>query len=49
MQIPQDADDFEPVVDQAKEAMAVRDNEEPKEQMDKDYVVELLIFISTGG
>lgn len=50
LSIPMDADNFEPLVDAAKEAMAAMDeDEEPKENMDIEYVAELLVFIATGG
>jgi hypothetical protein len=49
LSVPVDPDDFEPMVDAAKEAMAAMDDEEPKENMDIDYVAALLVFLATGS
>lgn len=51
LQIPIDADNFEPLVEEAKSAKAAIDgyeNERPKDKMNLKYVSELLAFIATG-
>lgn len=50
LSVPVDADDFEPMVDAAKAALAATDEDAaPREQMDIDYVAKLLVFMATGS
>lgn len=50
--VPIDADNFDDVIDAARDAKAALDGEpegQRKEEMDIDYVAELFVFIATGG
>jgi hypothetical protein len=49
LSVPVDPDDFEPMVDAAKEAKAATDGEDPPDNMNIDYVAELLVFMATGS
>ena len=50
LSVPVEPDDFEPMVDAAKEALAAADEDAaPREKMDIDYFAKLLVFMATGS